>query len=230
MDLLHAESESLHLVEDLVSGLDPLEGHATFVVCLDVRETRVPQLGDARVRSALERLRGQQSKESLDEVQPRRVGGREVKLETAMPQQPPMDRRRPMGRQIIQHHMDLPLGLDACVDVAEKRDEVLGPMLWLAPRDHLASRHVEGGEEIDRAMPQVIVGPPFGVSDVHRQDRLGALERLDLGFLVDREHDGMYSPTTSRTLATSCGSGDSLNDCVTWGCRPNVRQMRPTIV
>ena len=100
-----------------------------------------------------------------------------------------MDRRRLVRRQVIQHDVDLPLGLDAAVDVAEERDEVLGPMLRRAPRDHLARGHVQRGEEIERAMPQVVVGPSFGVSDVHRQDRLRALERLDLGFLVDREHD-----------------------------------------
>ena len=40
----------------------------------------------------------------------------------------------------------------------------------------------------------------------------------------------MYSPTTSRTLSTSCGSGEILNESVTWGLRPNVRQIRPIIV
>jgi len=34
------------------------------------------------------------------------------------------------------------------------------------------------------------VGPAFGLAEVHRQDRLRALERLDLGFFVDGEHDG----------------------------------------
>ena len=48
MHLLHAESEPPHLVEDLVGGLDPLEGDAAFVVHLDVGEDRVPQLRDAR--------------------------------------------------------------------------------------------------------------------------------------------------------------------------------------
>ena len=40
MHLLHAESELPHLVEDFVSGLDPLEGDAAFVVRLDVGEGR----------------------------------------------------------------------------------------------------------------------------------------------------------------------------------------------
>ena len=102
-----------------------------------------------------------------------------------------MDRRSLVSRQVIQHDVDFPLALDTDVDVAEEGDEVLGPMLRRASRDHLARRHVQRGEEVDRAMPQVIMGPSFGVADVHRQDRLRALERLDLGFLVDGEHDGI---------------------------------------
>ena len=37
-------------------------------------------------------------------------------------------------------------------------------------------------------MPEVVVGLPFGLPQIHRQDGLRALERLDLGFLVEREH------------------------------------------
>ena len=38
----------------------------------------------------------------------------------------------------------------------------------------------------------------------------------------------MYSPTTSRTLSTNCGSSDSLNVSVNHGFNPNARQIRPT--
>jgi hypothetical protein len=40
MCLRHTESESPHLIEDLVGGLDPSEGEAAFVVGLDVGEPR----------------------------------------------------------------------------------------------------------------------------------------------------------------------------------------------
>ena len=36
-------------------------------------------------------------------------------------------------------------------------------------------------------MPDVVVGPPLGLAEIHRQDGLRALERLDLRLLVDRE-------------------------------------------
>jgi hypothetical protein len=57
---------------------------------------------------------------------------------------------------------------------------------------------------------------------------------LDLGLLIDAQDHGAlggglrYSPTTSRTLATNCGSFDSFH--VSWrcGCSPKAFQMRCT--
>ena len=40
-------------------------------------------------------------------------------------------------------------------------------------------------------MPLVVVGHGSGASLLHRQAGLGAVERLDLALLVDRQHDGM---------------------------------------
>jgi len=40
-------------------------------------------------------------------------------------------------------------------------------------------------------MPDVVVGAPGRQPGLHRQHRRGPVQRLDLGFLVDREHDGL---------------------------------------
>jgi hypothetical protein len=40
----------------------------------------------------------------------------------------------------------------------------------------------------------------------------------------------IYRPTTSRTFAINCGSGEILNEREMCGFRPKVRQMRPIIV
>ena len=90
-------------------------------------------------------------------------------------------------------------------------------------------------EEVERAVSNVVMGPTFRLPDVHRQDRLCSLEGLDLRFLVEREHHRIsrrvhIEPTPSRTLSTNCGSGDILNERVMCGFKPNVRQIRPTIV
>ena len=138
MDLLHAESEAAHFVENLVGGLDPLERRAALVVRVDVGEDGRAQLGDAGVRSALERFLREQPKEPLDQIQPRRVGGREVKVDARMAQQPAMHRRRAVRGEIVEHDVDVERGLDARFDLAQERDEVLRAMLRLciarAPR------------------------------------------------------------------------------------------------
>ena len=68
MDLLQAKSEAAHAVEDLVRGLNPFERCAAFVVRVDVREDGRAQLRNARVRSALERLLGQQPEEAFHQL------------------------------------------------------------------------------------------------------------------------------------------------------------------
>lgn len=54
--------------------------------------------------------------------------------------------------------------------------------------DDLADLYVEGGEERERAMPLVVVGAALGLAGAHWQQRLGAIERLDLALLVDAQH------------------------------------------
>jgi hypothetical protein len=44
------------------------------------------------------------------------------------------------------------------------------------------------GEERGRPMPRVVVGPALDLPRPHRQHGLRAIERLDLGFFVDAQH------------------------------------------
>ena len=37
-------------------------------------------------------------------------------------------------------------------------------------------------------MPLIVMGVPFGLPWSHREQRLGAIQRLDLRFLIDAEH------------------------------------------
>src|SRR3954470_1693750 len=53
------------------------------------------------------------------------------------------------------------------------------------------SRIVEGGEQRGGAMALVVVGHGAGAALLQRQAGLGAIERLDLRLLVNRQHHGM---------------------------------------
>ena len=53
------------------------------------------------------------------------------------------------------------------VDLTQERDEILSAMPLFAARQDVARRDIERGEQIERAIPDVVVGPPFGLADVH---------------------------------------------------------------
>ena len=55
----------------------------------------------------------------------------------------------------------------------------------------LAFEDIESSEQRRCAMALVVVGHRAGSAFLHRQAGLGAVERLDLRFFVDREDDGM---------------------------------------
>jgi hypothetical protein len=84
--------------------------------------------------------------------------------------------------------MDLKLGLDAGVQVAQKGDEVFGSMLFLGVGDDFSGGTVERSEKVERAMAEIVVRLPFRLPEVHGQDRLRSLEGLDLRLLIKRKN------------------------------------------
>ena len=54
-----------------------------------------------------------------------------------------------------------------------------------------AIKRVQGGKQGGRAVPFVIMGHGTAPTGLDRQAGLGAVERLDLKFFVDRQHHGM---------------------------------------
>src|SRR4030095_14963966 len=127
-----------------------------------VREDSGTQLSDAGVRSAFERFVGEQTKEAFHEVEPRGVGWCEMKLDARMTQQPALHRWRAMRREIVEDDVDVETALDTRFDLAQKRHEILRPMLGCAPGEHFAGRHIECGEQIQGAMTHVVVGRRSG--------------------------------------------------------------------
>src|SRR3954447_16174385 len=57
--------------------------------------------------------------------------------------------------------------------------------------DNPSSRDVEGGEQRCGAVPLVVMAPSCRLAGTHRQHRLTAVQRLDLGFLVHTQNDGV---------------------------------------
>ncbi len=61
-------------------------------------------------------------------------------------------------------------------------------MAGLALGDHLAGGDVQGGKQRGKAVPDVVMRDALHVAQAHGQQRLGAVQRLDLRLLVDAEH------------------------------------------
>lgn len=71
--------------------------------------------------------------------------------------------------------------------ISRRNATILRAMLRFAAGKDFARGHVQRREQIARAVPNVIMRVSFGLADVHRQDRLRPLERLEQRFLVVRE-------------------------------------------
>jgi hypothetical protein len=63
--------------------------------------------------------------------------------------------------------------------------------------DDGAVEPIEGGKQRRCAMAFVVVGHRPGAALLHRQTGLGAVERLDLALLINREDDGVGGPKQS---------------------------------
>ena len=79
---------------------------------------------------------------------------------------------------------------DLPVDPVEESNELLVSVLVHALADHPAVEQVERGKQGGGAVALVVVGHGAGAALLHRQARLGAVKRLDLGLFVHRQDDG----------------------------------------
>ena len=65
-------------------------------------------------------------------------------------------------------------------------------MLGHAAAEHRAVANIEGGEQGGDTIAFVIVGHGPAFARLERQPRLGAVERLDLALLINRQHHRVH--------------------------------------
>ena len=107
-------------------------------------------------------------------------------------------------------------------------------MLAVQFADHGAVGDVERGEQAGDAVADVVVGASLGHARHHRQDRLGAVQGLDLGLLVDAEHHRalgrvVVEPDDVDDLLDEQRVGGQLERLGRCGLRPKSRQIRPIV-
>lgn len=77
------------------------------------------------------------------------------------------------------------------LEMFHEAQELLMLVVGAALRQHRAIDDVGCREQRGRAVPHIIVCHPLDITESERRDRLGPLQRLDLRFLIDAEHDRM---------------------------------------
>src|SRR5262245_29740589 len=92
-----------------------------------------------------------------------------------------------VGAVIVEDGMDDLAGRHLALDGVEETNELLVPVALHAAADNLAVEHVERREQGGGAVALVIVRHGASPTLLQRQARLGAVERLDLALLVDRQ-------------------------------------------
>lgn len=162
-----------------------------LVVNRDELADRGFQVSNACEDTSIQRPSFQLRKQAFHCVQPGRAGRCEVQLEARMFFQPGLDRSGFVGRTVVQNHMEIQLARRVAINLSEKTQEPLGPVPLGDPAHYFPRHDVERGVQACRAMALVIKGSPLNLPGPKLQHWLSTIQRLDLGFLVNREHRGV---------------------------------------
>lgn len=127
----------------------------------------------------------------LDSIQPRSVGRREVKEDCWLIGHPPDDFLSFVSAQIIQR--DLQVFVLGCLplDLLQEGKKLRGSGPFLDATNDFARQNIEGLQRGCCSIALVIVSATSDVSRRKRQPRLSAIERLNLGFLVNTQHQAI---------------------------------------
>jgi len=94
-----------------------------------------------------------------------------------------------VGAVVVADQVDLEVLGDLGVDLGQELLELGCPVTPVQAGDHGVGCGVEGGEQGGGAVADVVVSASLWHPGHHRERRLGALQGLDLRFLVHAEHD-----------------------------------------
>ena len=160
---------------------------------LQVLLDRSLQFGDAFEHAAADTIGGDQAEEPLDLADPRGGGRREVQMEPLMALEPRPHLGVLVRGVVVGDQVHIKMLRRLGINPAQELEPLLVAMSRHALADHPAGGDVEGGEQGGDAMALIVVRHGTTAALLHGQARLGAIERLDLGLLVDREHQGVFA-------------------------------------
>src|SRR6266700_4236088 len=91
---------------------------------------------------------------------------------------------------VVHDDMNVEIGGHVALDLVKELAELRRAVPRHAFSDNGSGLYVECREQRCRSVPLVVVRAPLDLTGLHRQQRLRAVERLHLGFLVDTQHNG----------------------------------------
>jgi len=131
---------------------------------------------------------GQQGEPALDLIQPGGGGRRKVYVKARMAREPGAHRGGFVGSVVVHDQMHIQGGGNRRLNGPQELQKFLAAMAPMQLADHLAGGDIQCGKQRGRTMAQVVVRAPLGNPGRQRQDRLGAIQRLNLALLVDTQH------------------------------------------
>src|SRR5271166_2227840 len=111
-----------------------------------------------------------------------------MQLETWMLFKPRLNVLCLVRRIVIDDQMQIEMSGHSAVDFLQKAHELLCPMARQALANDLSGLHVQSSKQRCCAVTLVVVCHCGRTALLYRQARLRAVERLNLAFLVDAEH------------------------------------------
>jgi hypothetical protein len=84
--------------------------------------------------------------------------------------------------------MDVEIGRHGLLDLRQEFAEFDRAVALVAAPDDPTGDDVQGGKQRGRAVALVVMAASLGLPRAHRQQRLGAVERLDLRLFIDAQH------------------------------------------
>ena len=127
---------------------------------------------------------GEVPEPALDQVQPGRGRRREMQVEPGMFTQPRFHIGVFVRRVIIDNEVDLQPYRHLLFDGFQKIQELVMAVFGDTRSDDLSRGDLQSGEQSGGAIALVVVRHGFPAALLHRQGRLGAVQRLDGSFFI----------------------------------------------
>src|ERR1700745_862212 len=184
-------SEASDAGEYMVGGFGPLKRARLLIVSFEELRDRTFQFADAALRAAANLLVDNCGKPTLDQIQPRAVGRGEVRVKAGPLGKPVPDRRSLVGAVVVHDDMDVEIRREFGSRVIEELAELHRAMPAMGLADNVGGLDLQSSKQRGGAVPPVVMGAALDLPGTHGQQRLGAVERLNLRFFVEAQHQGV---------------------------------------